>query len=59
MFLRAKLGLNWGAFVTEAAEFLVQCSSTLVGVGVDSPGVDTGYQTSIVEGIPPPEPTSR
>lgn len=37
----------------------MQCSSKIIAVGVDSPGVDTGHLTSIVEGIPPPEPTSR
>lgn len=46
-------------FVSEAAEFLVQCSSDIIAVGVDSPGVDTGYSTSPAEAIPPLEPTSR
>ncbi|KAG8243323.1 hypothetical protein J6590_047453 [Homalodisca vitripennis] len=53
------LEYSWPGISLEAAEFLVQCSSKIVAVGVDSPGVDTGFYTSPAESIAPSEPTSR
>uniref|UniRef100_A0A1B6ML65 Uncharacterized protein n=1 Tax=Graphocephala atropunctata TaxID=36148 RepID=A0A1B6ML65_9HEMI len=53
------LQYSWPGLSLEAAEFLVQCSSHCVGVGVDSPGVDTGYYTSPAKSLPPMEPVSR
>ncbi|XP_054273373.1 uncharacterized protein LOC128993479 [Macrosteles quadrilineatus] len=53
------LQYSWPGLSLEAAEFLVQCSSQCVAVGVDSPGVDTGFNTSPAEAIPPLEPVSR
>uniref|UniRef100_A0A1B6MNR5 Uncharacterized protein n=1 Tax=Graphocephala atropunctata TaxID=36148 RepID=A0A1B6MNR5_9HEMI len=53
------LQYSWPGVSLEAAEFLVQCASNILAVGVDSPGVDTGRDTSPAESIPASEPTSR
>jgi len=53
------LQYSWPGISLEAAEFLVQCSSQIVAVGVDSPGVDTGFLTSGAEALAPLQPTSR